>query len=174
MLFSDPHISLADLKDVATITALLNSAYRGEASQSGWTTEAHLIAGDVRTNEEEVSLLMRPPDTVFLKYTENEIVGCVNLQKHGERIYLGMLSVKPQIQGGGIGKKLLHASEQFAIQNSCNSVYMTVISVRHELINWYKRHGYSDKGERKPFEEDEVSGRHQQKLEFAVLQKKLF
>ncbi len=174
MIFSDLHISVAVLNDVSSIAALLNSAYRGEASKNGWTTEAHLIVGDTRTNEKEVSDLIRQPDSVFLKYTEKEIVGCVNLQKHGESLYLGMLSVNPLIQGGGIGKKLLHASEQFAIQNSCNTIYMTVISVRNELINWYQRHGYSDTGERRPFEEDALSGRHLQELEFAVLQKKLY
>jgi hypothetical protein len=34
--------------------------------------------------------------------------------------------------------------------------------VRTELIDWYKRHGYADTGERKPFAEDEVSGKHLQ------------
>ena len=48
---------------------------------------------------------------------------------------------------------------------------MTVISVRTELINWYKRHGYADTGNKKTFKEDGLSGKHLQPLEFIVLEK---
>ena len=48
---------------------------------------------------------------------------------------------------------------------------MSVISVRTELINWYKRYGYTDTGERKPFTEDGISGKHLKKLEFMILEK---
>lgn len=173
MVFSDLHISIAKLKDATVITQLLNSAYRGESSQQGWTTESHLIGGEVRTIPKEVEELITQPDSVFLKYTTEEIIGCVNLQKHEDKIYLGMLSVKPGLQGGGIGKKLLSAADEYAKQLGCIAVYMTVISVRTELIDWYLRHGFIDTNIRKPFEEDGVSGNHLQKLEFAVLEKKL-
>jgi hypothetical protein len=36
-------------KDKPALLALINSAYRGEVSMLGWTTEAHLIAGEQRT-----------------------------------------------------------------------------------------------------------------------------
>lgn len=173
MVFSDLHISIAKLKDATVITQLLNSAYRGESSQQGWTTESHLIGGEIRTIPDEVEELITQPDSVFLKYTTEEIIGCVNLQKHEDKIYLGMLSVKPGLQGGGIGKKLLSAADEYAKQLECIAVYMTVISVRTELIDWYKRHGFVDTGKRKPFEEDGISGNHLQKLEFSILEKKL-
>jgi hypothetical protein len=48
---------------------------------------------------------------------------------------------------------------------------MSVISVRTELINWYQRHGYSDTGERKFFEEDSLTGKHLQPLQFMILEK---
>jgi len=175
MLFSCRNISIASDKDVAQIERLLNSAYRGESSKQGWTSEAHLIGGDTRTVESEVREIIQSPGSFFLKYAddENEIVGCVNLQKQGGKIYLGMFSVSPQLQGGGIGKKLLQASEEFAKQVGVDIIYMTVISVRSELITWYQRHGYMDTGERKPFHEDPVSGNHLQELEFMVLEKRL-
>jgi ribosomal protein S18 acetylase RimI-like enzyme len=173
--FSDPHISLAALENVPALTNLLNAAYRGESSKLGWTTEAHLISGNTRTVDSEVEHILRRPGSCFLKYTneENEIVGCVNLQRHGNKIYFGMFSVSPTLQGAGIGKKLLYASEEYAKQLGCNSIYMTVISVRYELIKWYERHGYKDTGERKPFIEDSVSGKHLQQLEFMTLEKSI-
>jgi ribosomal protein S18 acetylase RimI-like enzyme len=169
--FSNNNISVANTGDALAITKLLNSAYRGEASQQGWTTEAHLIAGDVRTNAKEVEALMLQENSVFLKFVVGEILGCINLQKHNEKIYLGMLSVAPNQQGTGIGKKLLQAADEYAKHFGCKSIYMTVVSVRTELIDWYKRHGFADTGTRTPFEEDGISGKHLQQLEFAILEK---
>lgn len=166
-------ISKATVADAAELVDLLNSAYRGDSSKQGWTTEAHLIAGNVRTNEQTVIDVINQTGSVVLKCTDeqNHIIGTVNLQKHNHKLYLGMFSVSPASQGGGIGKKLLLAAEEYAKEVSCSMIYMTVISIRKELIDWYKRHGYVDNGERKAFVEDEVTGKHLQKLEFAVLEK---
>lgn len=173
--FSNPHITIATFDDVPSITALLNRAYRGEPSRQGWTTEAHLIAGDVRTDEEHLLQTMREPGSVVLKYADDagSVIGCVNLQHHDKKIYLGLLSVSPRLQGGGVGKQLLAAAEEYARQQLCNSIYMTVISVRTELIDWYERHGYRDTGARKAFHEDGLTGKHLQELEFMVLEKDL-
>ncbi len=171
--FSNQHISVAGAADITTITSLLNSAYRGEGSKQGWTTEAHLIAGDIRTDESHLLQVMQLPNSIFAIYSneQQEITGCVNLQPIGNKIYLGMFSVSPQSQGFGIGKQLLKAAEEYAHHLQCNAIYMTVISAREELINWYKRYGYKDTGERKAFTEDGYSGKHLQPLEFMVLEK---
>lgn len=173
--FSNPAISFADGDDVPAITALLNGAYRGESSTRGWTTEAHLIAGNVRTDEQHLLQTMQQENSVVLKFRDgqDEITGCVNLQQHGQKIYLGMLSVSPGLQGGGIGKELLKAAEEFAVARACSSIYMSVISLRSELINWYSRHGYVDTGERKFFAEDGLTGKHLQPLEFMTMEKVL-
>ena len=171
--FTIPEICIATEADIPALTALMNSAYRGESSTKGWTTEAHLIAGETRTDENNLTEIIRRPGSVILKYTneKNKLIGCVNLQKQGSRLYLGMFSVSPEQQGGGIGKKMLLAAEQHALNENCNSIYMHVISVRTDIIEWYMRHGYNDNGERKPFIEDELTGKHLQPLEFMVLEK---
>lgn len=175
ILFSDPHISLAGIADIPGIMQLLNRAYRGESSRKGWTTEADLIAGDVRTDENNLSEVMRLPGSLFLKYTgpESRVWGCVNLQLHDKRVYLGMFSVDPDMQGGGIGKSILQAADEYARSAGAVSIYMSVISVRAELIAWYTRHGYADTGERKPFKEDNLTGKHLRELEFMILEKAL-
>lgn len=152
----------------------MNSAYRGEGSKKGWTTEADLLDG-TRTDEANISDLINDPDAVILKYLneEGEIIACVYLQKQGSRLYLGMLSVLPDIQGAGIGKALLAAAHEHAIKNQCSHIFMTVISVRHELIAWYERHGYKRTGETKPFPVGEKFGIQKQPLELIVLEKKL-
>jgi ribosomal protein S18 acetylase RimI-like enzyme len=168
-------ISKATLEDIPQIVALLNSAYRGESSKQGWTTEADLIAGDQRTDMASVNKVMNEPGSVILKYTDekNKIIGTVNLQEHDRGLYLGMFAVSPALQGGGIGKQLLKAADGYAKEVGVATIYMSVVSVRKELIDWYKRHGYSETGERKAFEQDEVTGKHLQKLEFIILEKNI-
>lgn len=172
MYFSDKTISFAGREDLPSIEKLLNIAYRGEAARQGWTSEAHLIDGETRTTLADLERLIEQPGSVFLKVSAgDDMIGCVNLQQHGNKIYLGMLAVSPLLQGGGTGKKLLAAAEEYAGFTGCRAIYMSVISVRHELINWYKRHGYAETGERKPFREDGITGRHLQPLEFIILEK---
>ncbi|HZY81745.1 MAG TPA: GNAT family N-acetyltransferase [Cyclobacteriaceae bacterium] len=167
-------ISKAELKDVDAIASLVNSAYRGTYAKKGWTTEADMIDG-TRTDAPALTDLLKRPDTTILKYErDGNIIGCVELKISDRRAYLGMLTVEPSIQGGGIGKEMLRAAEDFAKQQNCTSVYMTVITIRTELVDWYKRHGYVDTGERKPFNfNDPRFGQPKQKLEFLVLEKQL-
>jgi len=173
--FSNSHIRLATTDHINALVDLLNSAYRGDASKKGWTTEAHLIAGNTRTRREDIEQIMQEPGSIFLVYSNDQsiIEACVNLRKNNGKVYLGMLSVSPLLQGAGIGKILLQAAEEYTMLIYCDTIFMTVISARTELIAWYKRHGYLDTGERKPFIEDEVSGKHLQPLEFMVMEKSL-
>lgn len=167
-------ISKAQPGDSETIATLVNSAYRGEHAKKGWTTEADLIDG-TRTDAAAIKDIIKKEDTTILKYErDGKIIGCVELKIVDNRLYLGMLTVEPSIQGGGIGKEMLGAAEEFGKKQGCRSVYMTVITIRKELIDWYKRHGYVDTGERKPFHfNDPRFGQPRQKLEFLVLEKQL-
>jgi len=173
--FSNTDIDFATVADITAIKNLLNNAYRGEESKKGWTTEAELIAGDTRTDEDMIAQVMQQSGSVFLIYKngQQKIIGCVNLQQHDDKLYLGMFSVSPQLQGGGIGKKLLQAAEQYGRHLQVKAIYMSVISLRTELINWYMRHGYADTCERKPFIEDGLTGKHLKPLEFMIMEKAL-
>jgi ribosomal protein S18 acetylase RimI-like enzyme len=165
-------ISNAIATDAHALEKLVNSAYRGEGAKQGWTTEADLLDG-TRITKEVLEDLLQKPGTAILKYEYNgEILGCVELRKEASKLYLGMLSVKPNTQGKGIGKKLLTAAEEHAKKHECSSIFMTVIDGRTELIDWYIRHGYRLTGERKPFIiPDERWGIPKKQLEFVVLEK---
>ncbi len=167
-------ITSASAEDVPVLNRLVNSAYRGESSRKGWATEADLIDG-TRIDEAAMLDLIRDKNTTILKYVENnEILGCVELRIENESLYLGMLTVNPDLQAKGIGKILMTAGEDFGRRNNCKKVKMTVVSVRDKLIAWYERHGYSLTGERKPFKmPDERFGIPRQPLEFVVMEKNL-
>ena len=167
-------IEPATAADVPALNKLVNSAYRGESSRKGWATEADLIDG-TRIDEAAMLDLINEKNTTVLKYTEEGVIlGCVELRKENNNLYLGMLSVQPDLQAKGIGKKLMFAGEDFARAQGCKKVSMTVVSVRDKLIAWYLRHGYTLTGERKPFKmPDERWGIPKQPLEFVVLEKVL-
>ena len=166
-------VSPASPKDLPALVSLINSAYRGEASKKGWTTEADLLQGELRTDMASLTDVLKNKDSIMLKYVSEDsgITGCVYLHKQQRGLYLGMLTVSPLVQGGGIGKKLLSAAESFARENNCSSIFMNVISVRHELIAWYERHGYRQTDERKPFPADQRFGIPAQTLEFLIMEK---
>lgn len=168
-------ISIAALQDVPALVVLLNSAYRGDASKSGWTTEADLLKGEHRTDETNLHQLMTADHAVFLKYTnaKDEIEGCVFLQKKQTRLYLGMLSVSPKLQAKGTGKQLMAAAVVHAKAQNCSAIFMRVISVRKELIAWYEKLGYTNTGVKEPFPADDRFGIPTQPLEFIIMEKKI-
>jgi len=167
-------IAQATADDVSSLNQLINSAYRGESSKKGWTTEANILEGK-RTTEDELKEIIQDQKNTILKYSENnEIIGCVLLKEKENELYLGMLTVSPELQNSGIGKKLMLQAEVFAAELGLSKIVMTVISVREELISWYKRHGYLDTGTREPFPVSEVfSQTSSEPLEFMVLEKRI-
>jgi len=147
---------LAIETDITAIVSLVDSAYRGQSSRQGWTTEADFIEGQ-RTDFDEVASLMAATDSCFL-LCENEqrLLASVQLKKQGKRAYLGMFAVDPQHQGRGAGGALLQKAEEFVMQQwQLDTVYISVISIRLELINWYLRQGYVKTAQQRPFPYDQ-------------------
>lgn len=165
-------ITKATLDNIAEITNLVNSAYRGETSKKGWTTEANLLEGH-RITEIELTEILSDIDNTILIYKEHDtIIGSVLLTNKKTELYLGMLTISPELQNSGLGKRLLVAAEEFANSLNLPKIVMTVISIREELIAWYQRNGYCDTGKREPFPNnfDDVV-LHSEPLIFMVLEK---
>lgn len=168
-------IAIADTADIPSLVALLNAGYRGEGSKQGWTTEADLLAGPIRTDEAHLLSLMESPTAVFLKCLDaaGHIEGCVYLDQRDRGLYLGMLCVWPQRQGAGIGKQLLVGAEEHARRLGCETIFMQVVSERPELEAWYLRQGYYFTGERRPFDVDHRYGLPTRELEFIIMEKRV-
>jgi ribosomal protein S18 acetylase RimI-like enzyme len=149
---SQYHIQPATLHDIAAILKVVNSAYHGQAGSNSWTSEGHLVAGP-RITEENLYNYLQQPTVTILRCADEQgtVVGCVLLEKKKDTLYLGMLSVDPQIQALGIGKLLLLQAETFARDHQYTTITITVIDRRHELIDWYKRKGYKPTGNIQPF-----------------------
>ncbi|MDB5008273.1 MAG: family N-acetyltransferase [Mucilaginibacter sp.] len=165
-------VTKATLNDVPELNQLVNTAYRGETSKKGWTTEANLLDG-LRIDETTLKSYFDDSNVILLKNTDHAglITGCVYLEIRKPRLYVGMFSVSPLLQGQGIGRDLLQHAEAYAKQLNCTTLTMTVISIRQELISWYERRGYKTTGETLPFHADKKFGVPKQPIELIVMEK---
>jgi ribosomal protein S18 acetylase RimI-like enzyme len=162
--------------EAPALSALVNSAYRGDSSRAGWTTEADMLGGQRVDEGRIVEMVTRPGSVILVHASQGELIACVHLERTGEDCYLGMLTVQPTGQGRGIGRQLLEAAERWAVEHwSSRAMHMTVIAQRTELVAWYERRGYRITGTRKPFPyDDERSGLPKRDdLVFEVLWKSL-
>jgi len=142
----------ASADDVRAIVALVQSAYRGEASRAGWTTEADLLDGQ-RTDVDEVAALIgAPASRILLCEQGGVLLASAHLEKHAATCHFGMFAVRPDRQGGGLGQAMLAEAERMARDEwGCREMQMTVITLRTELIAWYERRGYRHTGVFKTF-----------------------
>lgn len=143
----------AKVEDAPSISALVNSAYRGESSRNGWTTEADFLSGQ-RTDAEAIAeIITQESQCILLCEQQNRLIGSVQLEKIDSNVcYFGMFAIDPQLQARGLGKIFIQECERFAKEEwHCHTMEMTVITIRKELIEWYERRGYQRTGEIRPF-----------------------
>ncbi|MPY41713.1 GNAT family N-acetyltransferase [Streptomyces phyllanthi] len=138
--------------DVDTLVALVESAYRGDSSRTGWTTEADILDGQ-RTDPEGVLAVIKAPDSRLLTVErDGTVVACCQLEHRGDHAYFGMFAVSPRLQGTGLGKVIIAEAERAVREEwGAREMHMTVISVRNDLIAWYERRGYRRTGRMTPF-----------------------
>jgi ribosomal protein S18 acetylase RimI-like enzyme len=162
--------------DVDALVALIESAYRGDSSRAGWTTEADILEGQ-RTDPEGVRDVIKSPDSRLLTVErDGTLVACCQLEHRGTHAYFGMFAVSPALQGAGLGKVIIAEAERLARETwGVDEMHMTVISVRDDLIAWYERRGYRRTGRMTPFPYgDERFGIPQRDdLQFELLVKEL-
>lgn len=162
--------------DALAIVALCDSAYRGEASRAGWTTEADLLDGQRTDVAAVVALLADPHQRMLLVDDSDGLLGTVLLTDEGDGAYIGMLAVRPVTQGRGVGRALLaEAERQCRRELGHQEVRMTVLIQRSELIAWYERCGYQRTSQRLPFPytDPRIGIPRRPDLEFEVLRKRL-
>jgi ribosomal protein S18 acetylase RimI-like enzyme len=149
-----PTAAIATNADMDAIAALVNSAYRGDSSRAGWTTEADYLEGQ-RTDAERLrEQLAATPGAVLLALRDDDgaLLGSVWLEPRGtDTWYLGMFTIRPDLQARGLGRTLLDASERFAMSRGARTMRISVIQLRGPLIAWYERRGFRATGETVPF-----------------------
>ena len=169
-------IGEASAEDLPALHALIERAYRGDSAKAGWTHEADLLGGQ-RTDLAALSEMLADPDQRLLAARQGDaIVGCVSVRRSAPgRCYLGLLTVEPTLQAGGLGRRLIAAAEETARGMGATVIELTVIATRQELVRWYERRGYRLTGETRPFPFDDprFGLPKTRDLEFVVLERML-
>lgn len=164
----------ATLVDIEAVVALIESAYRGPESRRGWTTEADLLDGRRIDPGEIERLLAAPRSEMLLGEADGRLLGCCHVRAVTDHeAYLGLLSVRPRLQGRGTGRGLMAEAERLAAAWwHARQMRIRVIAQREDLVAWYERLGYRLTGERIPFPYDRPDvGARRTDLEFVALAK---
>ena len=171
----------ATTDDVGMIVDLVQSAYRGERSRRGWTTEADLIDGQ-RTDAGLVTATLTRGDAAILLSHESgtgRLVGCAELSTftgEGGGGYFGMFAVEPTLQGRGIGGAILDEIERIVGDDwGLDRLVLVVLSVRIEMIELYARRGFVPTGgmHRFPYDEPRYGNPRRDDLELLEMAKNL-
>jgi ribosomal protein S18 acetylase RimI-like enzyme len=166
----------ADDSGLDDISVLVNRAYRGT---EGWTHEGDYMDGDRTSPAALRADLLASPRAMLMTLrdeADGPLLGVVWLEPAGaEAWYLGLLTVRPDIQGQNLGRRMLQAAETFLAERGARRVRMTVLNVRAPLIAWYERRGYRVTGETQPFpyEDQRFGVPLRDDLVFLVLEKPL-
>ena len=165
--------------DYPAVVALANLAYRGTGSGASWNVETGILEGTRLTEPLLREDLAAKPNAHLLLYHDTPngpLLGTVWLEprQHGTW-YLGLFTIRPDVQNRQLGRTLLAAAEDFARTHGARTIRMTVLQVRTPLIAWYERRGYTQTGQTEPFPYgDERFGRPlRDDLYFVVLEKEL-
>lgn len=136
-------IRTATLSDAAQIAKLVNDAYRPPLGAGGWTHESGLVSG-ARTSTEMIEAAIVLHDSILLVALSNQqILACVQIERHGSASHIGLLAVSPAVQGSGVGKQMLRHAEALALENYRSEKWiLAVVSNRNELAAFYARRGY--------------------------------
>jgi ribosomal protein S18 acetylase RimI-like enzyme len=143
-------IRTATAADVDALLELIHAAYRGHGGRNGWTTEAELIDGP-RTTRDLLAADLADPAITLLVAGDHDGCAAVTHRAGESTASFGMFAVRPDTQGGGLGKALQAAAEEHARTAGATTMELCVIQARAELIAWYERRGYTRTGESRPF-----------------------
>jgi N-acetylglutamate synthase-like GNAT family acetyltransferase len=121
--------------DAPALTALINLAFQ---------VERFFLDSD-RLDLAEVLDRLRK-GFFLIEEADSRMIACVYVELRGDRAYLGLLSVEPAIQRGGLGKRLVDAAEEFARASGSRHMDLNVVNLREELPPFYRKLGYSESG----------------------------
>ncbi len=158
---------------------LVNSAYRGETSRQGWTTEADYLDGQ-RTDADTLRRALAVDPGAFILTLRDDaagpLLGTAWLEPGRDGAwYLGMLTVRSDLQDRQLGRTVLAGAEAAAAARGATRIVLTVVHIRDTLIGWYERRGYGLTGEVRPFPygDESLGIPRRDDLTFVVMEKVL-
>lgn len=137
---------MAEMADVEAIKNVINAAFK--------QAENFFIERD-RIDEDEVRAFLKTGEFLIAE-DGAAMLGCVYLERRGERGYIALLSVDPSRQRSGLGSHLMIAAEDRCRELGCGFADLQIVNLRQELPDFYRRRGYVPTGTA-PFRPDLVT-----------------
>ena len=122
----------ARTEDAPAIAALVNRAY---------SVEGFFVDGE-RTSTVEIAKLVESGTFLVLEDVQGP-AAAVYVDPTG---YFGMLSVREDVQGMGLGTRLVRVAEAVCEAMGATSVRLKIVNLREELGRWYRSLGYREVG----------------------------
>ena len=169
-------LRLARPADADALADLIRSAYRGETSRAGWTSEADLVEGERISADQVRAMISGGGSLMLVAEQDGGIAACCQLQNQGAGLaYFGTFAVSPRAQGAGLGRQVMAEAERQAVTAfAATRLEMTVLAQQDKLIAYYERRGFRRTGETRPFPADPRYARPlRDDLHFVVLEKSL-
>lgn len=127
-------IRLATGEDTPAIIRIVNTAFALE----------EFFEGD-RTDEKRIAVSLQKGRFLVAEH-EGRVVASIYVELRGERGYMGMLAIDPAWQGHGLGRRMAKTAEDFLRQHGCQYADIVVLSLRPELLPYYRKVGYQEMG----------------------------
>ena len=129
-------IRVATSADAAQITAVINAAFR--IAEGFFIESSRITVAEVEESLKKGAFLLAEDG--------EKLLGCVYVEMRGTRSYLGLLSVDPECQQGGVGSLLMREAEQYCRERGSQYMDILIVHVREELPAYYKKRGYIENG----------------------------
>lgn len=131
-----PSARRARTGDLPALARLVNRAF---------AVEAGFVAGE-RTDEAELAELSARGHFLVLDRPGGELAAAVYVALDGLQASFSLLAVAPELQGLGLGRRLVALAESLAAALGCHEVGLSIVNLRTDLLPWYRRQGYREVG----------------------------
>jgi len=144
-------MDVGNIDEKKAVVAMVNRCYRGSGN---WTTEIDIVSG-ARITLPRLEEYIADDEKVFVAVAGPRIAGCIRTCLTGKTVcgpvpginsnvvgYFGLFAVHPDFGSRGLGNRLLATAENWCRGQSMTQMYLDVLSVRSDIIAWYKRKGY--------------------------------
>jgi len=153
VLIDEIIIRPAEFAEAGALQALIQRAYRGESATTSWSHEGDVAAGE-RVSRADLERLIRASNCrLSVAAAGDRIVGSsLVTSDNAGQCEIGLLSVDPDIQGAGIGDRLLRDAEgQSATHFAAAQASLEVLRHKAKLIAYYERRGYTKTDLTRPY-----------------------
>lgn len=99
--------------------------------------------GIKRYIEDQIEISKFGCDTCYIvAYEGDNIAGCIDVRHFGDQIFLNYISVLPEYRAHGLGRQLLKAALNPAVQKWAHQMSLDVMLDNTIALNWYEKIGF--------------------------------